>query len=130
HITYKVVDKSDDNVYINVPIQILNNSHKGLPPHELNLKVGAIDTLLRNLSIADGFCNNIRLKIRKLFEYNTEDEVRTREGHENKVFISKVTLNAVNTSSLPFILYKEQFPLVLAFAMTIYKSEGQSFNLV
>lgn len=128
--TYQGVDKSDDNIYINFPVEILNSIREGLPPHELNLKIGAIVMLIRNLSITDGLCNGTRLKVTKLFQYNIEAEIITGEKIGNKVFIPRITLNTGNLSSLPIILYRKQFPLVLAFAMTINKSQGQSFDNV
>ena len=75
-------------------------------------------------------CNGTRLKITKLFTYNIEAEIITGENVGNKVFLPRITLNTVNSSSLPFILYRKQFPLVPAFAMTINKSQGQSFDTV
>jgi hypothetical protein len=128
--TYKGVDKSDDNIYINFPIETLNSIREGLPPHELNLKIGAIVMLIRNLSITDGLCNGTRLKVTKLFKYNIEAEIITGDKIGNKVFIPRITLNTGDLSSLPLILYRKQFPLVLAFAMTINKSQGQSFDNV
>ena len=85
--------------------------------------------LIRNLSINDGLCNGTRLKITKLFKYNIEAEIITGEKSGNRVFI-RITLNTGNSSSLPFVLYRKQFPLILAFTMTINKSQGQSFDSV
>ena len=101
---------------------MLNNIREGLPPHEIKLKVNAIVMLIRNLSITDGLCNGIRLKITKLFKYNIEAEIITGEKSGNKVFIPRITLNTCESSSLPFILYRKQFPIVLAFAITINTS--------
>ena len=86
--------------------------------------MNAIVMLIRNLSITDGLCNGTRLKITKLFKYNTEAEIITGENKGNKVLIPRITLNTCETSSLPFILYRKQFPIVLAFAITINKSQG------
>ena len=86
--------------------------------------------LIRNLSINDGLCNGTGLKITKLFEYNIEAEIITGENIAKKVFIPRITLNTGESSSLPFILYRKQFPITLAFCMTINKSQGQSFDYV
>lgn len=119
YATYKGVDQSDNNIYLKYPTETLNNIKEGLPPHKLELKVGAIVMLIRT-----------RLKILNLFKYNIKAEIITDEKIGNIVFIPRITLNTGESSLLPFILYRKQFPIVLAFAMTINKSQGQSFNVV
>ena len=109
-------------------MEILNNIREDLPPHEIIFNVNAIVMLIRNLSITNGLCNGTRLKITKLFKYNIEAEIITGENKGNIVFIPRITLNTCESSSLPFIFYKKQFPFVLAFAITINKSQGQSFD--
>lgn len=124
----KGVDRTDDDIHLNYPIEVLNNIREGLPPHKLNLKINAIVMLIRNISINDGLCNGTRLKITKLYKYNIEAEIITGEKIGNKVFIPRITLNTGDSSLLPFNLYRKQFPIILAFAMTINKSQGQSFD--
>ena len=75
-------------------------------------------------------CNGTRLKVTKLFQYNIEAEIVTGENIGKKVFIPRITLNTGESSSLPFILYRKQFPITIAFCMTINKSQGQSFDYV
>ena len=130
YATHKGVDQSDDNIHLLIPIETLNNIYEGLPPHKLDLKVNAIVMLIKNLSVHEGLCNGTRLKITKLFKYNIEAEILTGENVGDKVFIPRITLNTGESSSLPFILYRKQFPLTLAFCMTINKSQGQSFDYV
>ena len=57
---HKGVDETDGE--LSITIEHLNNIRKGLPPHELNLKVNVIVMLIRNLSISDGLCNGTRLR--------------------------------------------------------------------
>ncbi|XP_066920182.1 uncharacterized protein [Clytia hemisphaerica] len=46
------------------PQEFLNSiTPSGMPRHKLNLKVGSVVMLLRNLSLKDGLCNGTRLKI-------------------------------------------------------------------
>lgn len=128
--THKGVDQTDDNIYLDYPIEFLNSITEGLPPHELNLKIHAIVMLVRNLSVSNGLCNGTRLKIINLYNHNIEAEIITGENIGQRVFIPRITLSTTECSSLPFILYRKQFPLVLAFSMTINKSQGQSFDAV
>ena len=130
HATHKGVDQTEEDIHLNYPVEVLNNFREGLPPHKLQLKVNAIVMLIRNLSINDGLCNGTRLKIKSLYKYNIEAEIITGENVGNIVFIPKITLNTGESSTLPFILYRKQFPLVLAFCMTINKSQGQSFDYI
>lgn len=44
-------------------------------------------------------------------------------------FIPRITLTP-STSELPFVLRRRQFPVRVAFAMTINKAQGQSVNYV
>ena len=46
------------------PMEFLNSiTPNGMPKHRLNLKVGSVIMLLRNLSLKDGLCNGTRLKV-------------------------------------------------------------------
>ena len=84
--------------------------------------------LIRNISINDGLCNGTRLKILEFHKYNIKAMIVTDYNKGQIAYIPKITLNSGESSSLPFILHRKQFPVVLAFAITINKSQGQSFN--
>nr|XP_046478596.1 uncharacterized protein LOC124217240 [Neodiprion pinetum] len=57
----------DEEATLRYPIEYLNGlTPSGLPPHNLQLKVGAIVMSLRNLSISDGLCNGTRLVVREI----------------------------------------------------------------
>ena len=52
---------------------ILNKfGNSGIPPHILELKVGDICILLRNLSIRDGLQNNARVRITQITKYRRQ----------------------------------------------------------
>ncbi|GBN37068.1 hypothetical protein AVEN_2251-1 [Araneus ventricosus] len=96
-----------------------------MPPHELNLKVGAVIMLLRNLNPSAGLCNGTRLIIRKLIPNVIDAEILTGHAEGSRAFIPRITLSP-SDSNLPFQLQRRQFPIRLGFAMTINKSRGQS----
>ena len=123
--TYKGVDKSDNNIYLKYPMETLNKIKEGLPPHKLELKVNAHVILLRTLG--GGLCNGSRLEITKLFNYNIEATVLTGDNIGAMAFIPRITSDSGNYSPYPFILYRKQFPIKLAFAISINKAQGQSF---
>ena len=83
---------------------------------------------IRNISTSDGLCNLTRLLISKLFEHNILAEIITGDKSGYIVFISKVAMSSSQSDNLPFILHRKQFPLVLAFAITINKSQRKSFD--
>ena len=52
---------------IDVPVEYLNTlTAGGLPPHDLRLKKGVPIMLLRNLNLAEGLCNGIRLIVKEV----------------------------------------------------------------
>ncbi|KAG7532765.1 Nucleic acid-binding OB-fold [Arabidopsis thaliana x Arabidopsis arenosa] len=101
----------------------------GLPNHSLRLKVGAPVMLLRNLDPKGGLCNGTRLQITQLCKQIVEARVITGDRVGDIVFIPTVNLTPSDTK-LPFKMRRRQFPLSVAFAMTINKSQGQSLEHV
>ena len=65
-----------------------------------------------------------------LLKCNIKVEIITGTHARNCVFIPRIILDTGEFSTLPFILYRKQFPIVLAFAITINKSQGQSLEKV
>lgn len=86
--------------------------------------------LIRNLSITDGLCNGTRLRILDLYKFNIRAEIITGDKAGKIVFIPKITLNTGESGKFPFILHRKQFPIVLAFVISINKSQGQSYDIV
>ena len=97
---------------------------------KLFLKVGTPVLLLRNLDPANGLCNGTRLLITRLGGRVIEGKILTGSCAGNTVFIPRIALTSESHIGLPFILRRVQFPIRLAFGMTINKSQGQSLTLV
>ena len=98
-----------------------------LPPGELKLKIGIPVILLRNLNPSEGLCNGTRLIIRNLQNKVIDAEIITGSHVGRRVFIPRITLSPSN-NNLPFILKRRQFPIRVAFSMTINKSQGQTLT--
>jgi hypothetical protein len=109
------------------PVEFLNSLQlSGMPPHQLQLKVGAIVMLIRNLK--GDLCNGQRLIVVSM-RPNIIEVRRPTDAQDDTFFLPRITLDSANTQ-LPFELRRRQFPVKLAFAMTINKSQGQSLSRV
>ena len=130
--TYLSADSviAGENDFERYSTEFLNQqTPSGMPPHELTLKVGTIVILLRNINLAEGMCNGTRIRIRGMYDHFLSAEVLTGSGKGNIVFITRIDLTPSDTL-LPFHLRRRQFPILPAFAMTINKSQGQTFEYV
>jgi ATP-dependent DNA helicase PIF1 len=111
------------------PLEFLNSITAGsLPPHQLHLKKGCIVMLLRNLNPREGLANGTRVVVKNMYSHLVEVQI-VAGPHAGKVaLIPRITCKC--EEDLPFTLYRRQFPLKLAFAMTVNKSQGQTLQNV
>ncbi|XP_065683247.1 ATP-dependent DNA helicase PIF1-like [Hydra vulgaris] len=114
----------------NFPVEFLNSLiPSGMPFHTLKFKIGCIIMLFRNLDLKAGIYNGTRMKVCALQNNYIDAEVLTGVSAGKRVFVSRIQL-APSGSSLPFVLKRRQFPVRLAYSMTINKSQGQTFERV
>ena len=85
--------------------------------------------LLRNINTAKGLTNGVRMIVRRMYRHFIDAELLTGSSQGKRVFIPKMTLIPSDTD-LPFQLKRVQFPIRLAYAITINKSQGQTFDKV
>jgi hypothetical protein len=95
----------------------------GMPPHRLAFKVSVPIILLRNFDAALGLCNGTRLIIWRLKRRLIITQIIGGTPAGNIFNIPRIT-TTTNRSKWPFTLQRHQFPLQLAFAMTINKAHG------
>ncbi|KAJ8888509.1 hypothetical protein PR048_008000 [Dryococelus australis] len=126
--TYKSIDTvtNDDDV-VHFPQDFLNSLNPScLPPHELSLKVGTPIMLLRNIS-PPNMCNGTRLLIKDLKENLVVATILTGRAAGQLANIPRITMIPTD---LPISFKRLQFPVKTSFAITINKSQGQTFSLV
>ena len=124
------VDNNNKDLSELLPDEFLNSlTPNGLPPHKLILKKGAIIILLRNINLSDGLCNGTRLKVKELLQYCICAEIITGNYSGNTVLLSRIDLTT-SKDEFPFEMKRRQFPIILGYAMTMNKSQGQIFNKV
>jgi ATP-dependent DNA helicase PIF1 len=100
-----------------------------LPPHNLVLKVGVPIMLLRNMNGLKGQANGTRLIIRVMHNFVLDVEIISGKNIGARVFILRIPLVSSDTV-LPFHLKRYQFPIRLAFGITINKAQGQTLDRI
>ncbi|KII68452.1 ATP-dependent DNA helicase PIF1 [Thelohanellus kitauei] len=120
----------DLNDTLNYPVEFLNNqTPSGMPPHVLLLKKGVIIMLLRNLNPKKGMSNGTRLIVEELERNFIKAKIISECNRGDSVLIPRIDLAPTETT-LNFTLKRRQFPVVPAYAITINKAQGQSFDHV
>lgn len=104
---------------------------QGMPAHRLALKPGVIIMLLRNLSKRDGLCNGTRLIFNQAQgRFLLKCTIAAGEYKGTTVLIPRILTQPSDMRGQPCEWQRLQFPVRLAFAMTINKSQGQTFQRV
>lgn len=126
-VSYKSVDSVINQDYVvNYPTEFLNSLDlPGLPPHNLQLKVGSIIITLRNIN-QPRLCNGTRLAVKKLMNNIIEATILKGKYKGEDVLIPRIPMIP---NDMPFDFKRLQFPVRLAFAMSINKSQGQSLSV-
>ncbi|CAN7080984.1 unnamed protein product [Brassica oleracea var. botrytis] len=117
------LNSKDDSVFSPEFLNSIKTS--GLPNHSLRLRIGTPVMLLRNIDPDVGLCNGTRLQITQLANHIIGARVITGKRVGEKVFLHRILITPTDTK-LPFKMRRRQFPLKVAFAMTINKSQGQT----
>ena len=105
------------------PTEFLNRQESGcLPPHKLDLKVGAPIIVMRNIR-PPHIVNGMRGVIIHLFE----NVLEIRKCNGDTFFLPRISI-VTSDSSRKFIFKRRQFPIKLFYAMTLNRAEGQTLQ--
>ena len=111
------------------PTEYLNRLRlSGLPESELKLKGNTAGILMRNMDIKAGHCNGTRYRIKHMGQYRLVlEKLHAEEGDKNKVLIlPRIPMKHAMSDKFVFELTRLQFPIKIAFALTMNRAQGQS----
>ncbi|KAH1127282.1 hypothetical protein GYH30_016021 [Glycine max] len=133
YLSSDFIDKSEtsENSYFqSITTEFLNSlKTSGLPTHSIKLKIGSPIMLLRNLDQNQGLCNDTRLEVTKMAKHVIAAEIISGKNIGTTVYIPRMSMSP-SQSPWPFKLLRRQFLIMLSYAMTINKSQGQSLSMV
>ena len=109
--------------YNNYQADFLNSlDMPGLPPHKLRVCTGSVVMLIRNIDTSNGLCNGIRAIIVQTSIRLLEVRIITGKARGQRVFLPRIPITS-HAHALPFQLQRQQFPVKLAWTMTINKAK-------
>ncbi|XP_058726415.1 uncharacterized protein LOC131597756 [Vicia villosa] len=133
YLSYDSIDRTDTSyteAYEVLTPEFLSKLRtSGLPNHRIKLKVGTPIMLMRNLDQSDGLCNGTRLIVTRLANHVIEAKIISGKNIGNLFYIPRMSMPP-SESPWPFKLIRRQFPIIVSYAMTINKSQGQSLDSV
>jgi hypothetical protein len=101
----------------------------GLPRHKIFLKKNAVIILLRSLDRSRGLMNGQRLMVVSATRVLIRAQVLGGRFDGDLVIIPRIKLTPTE-ARFPFTMTRKQFPIALAFAISINKSQGQTLSRV
>jgi ATP-dependent exoDNAse (exonuclease V) alpha subunit len=129
-IQYRGVDEICPETPIEVTPEFMHSqTHSGMPLYDLRIKLGCPVMLLRNVNPAEGLSNGTIMKVVNAERNDLHVEIASGSFAGKRHFIPRIKLKS-DFQKLPFQFTRLQFPVALAFAITINKSQGQTFDRV
>ena len=119
---------------LRIPPEALKGfADKGVPPHKLSLKIGAVVILMRNLNFDAALCNSVKGIVKgfspsRKIVYVEVPRPGDEPGKHRLHAIPRITFRfSPNGKGMDVV--RRQFPLRLAYALTFNKSQGHQQNI-
>uniref|UniRef100_A0A0R0GF21 ATP-dependent DNA helicase n=1 Tax=Glycine max TaxID=3847 RepID=A0A0R0GF21_SOYBN len=133
YLSSDAIDKSESIGsfhFHSITTEFLNSlTTSSLSSHSIKLKIGCPIMLLRNLDQTQGLCNGTKLIVTRLAKHVIAAEIISGKNPEHNVYIPRMSMSPSQSPWL-FKLLRRQFLIMLSYAMTINKSQGQSLSMV
>ena len=126
------IESPDQQQNLDVPVEFLHTLNaSGLPIAHLRIKIGCPVIILRNIDSKRGLCNGTRATILNIT--NRLLEIRLIGGdHAGEIaLLPRISLSpSITGMDFAIKLNRRQFPIQLALALTVNKSQGQTIKHV
>ncbi|XP_076065328.1 ATP-dependent DNA helicase Pif1-like [Oratosquilla oratoria] len=108
-----------------IQVSVFNSmTSPSVPLHDLRLKIGCIVMVMRNIC-PPMICNGTRVMVTNLKKHIVVGKILGGAYRGEQVLIPRIALESQDT---PVPFRRKQFPIKLSYAMTINKSQGQTFD--
>ena len=127
---YRSVDSAmSDGEAVQYPVEFLNSLElTGMPSHILKLKIGSPIMVLRSME-PPKTTNGTKCVVTRLHQNLIEATISCGPYKGEVVLLPKIPM-VPSDSELPFQFRRLQFPVKPCFAMTVNKSQGQTFKTI
>ena len=103
---------------------------RNAPNHELHLKIGAVCSIMRNLSSAKGLVKNQRVVIVGITARYIKVHLLNRGHHPDITHLIPRIMFDFRPTYVSYTVQRRQFPLRLAYSTTFNSCQGLTFDCV